>query len=89
MSWNVENVSIIAQWGLDKRVTIFQTMFSNACNPNVWISITISLKYVPKDPINNIISIHIGIIFKQLKIKSDSYNSSWCAISNAIMGNFG
>ena len=36
--------------------TIFQTTFFECIvlNENVWISIKISLKFVPKDPINNI-----------------------------------
>ena len=35
---------------------IFQTTFSNAffANSNIWISIKISLKFVPKGPVNNI-----------------------------------
>ena len=38
---------------------IFQTTFSNAFswNENVWISIKISLKFVPKGPINNILAL--------------------------------
>ena len=39
-----------------EKMAIFQTTFSNALslNENVWILITISLKFVSKSPINNI-----------------------------------
>ena len=40
------------QWGRDKMATIF--LNDIFLNENDWISITISLKYVPKGPINNI-----------------------------------
>ena len=42
--------------GRDKMAVIFQTTFSNALflNENEWISIKISLKFVPKGQINNI-----------------------------------
>ena len=38
-------------WGRDKMAAIFQHIFMNE---NVWISIKISLKFVPKCQINNI-----------------------------------
>ena len=39
-------------------VAVFQRTFSNAFfNENIWISITISLKFVPEGPINNIQSL--------------------------------
>ena len=44
-------------WGRDKMAAIFQTTFLNAfswMNENIWISIEISVKFVPKGPINNI-----------------------------------
>ena len=46
----------LTRWGRDKIAAIFQTTFSNGffLNENVWISINISLKFVPKGPINNI-----------------------------------
>ena len=38
--------------------SIFQTTFWNAfLNENIWISMEISLKFVPKDPINNILAL--------------------------------
>ena len=46
----------LTHWGRDKMDTTSQTTFSRAfsLNENVWISIKISLKFVPKGPINNI-----------------------------------
>ena len=43
-------------WGRDKIDAISQTTFSSAFSwmKNVWISINISLKFVPKGPINHI-----------------------------------
>ena len=56
----VENVDIISpiligcneltHWGRDKMAAIFQWIFFHE---NVWISINISLKFVPRGPINN------------------------------------
>ena len=45
----------LTHWGRDKMAAISQTMFSNALswNKNTWILIKISLKFVPKGPINN------------------------------------
>ena len=47
---------LLIHWGRDKMATIFQTTFSNAFffNDKVKILIKISLKFVPKGPINNI-----------------------------------
>ena len=46
----------LTHWGRDNMAAISQTTFSNVIllNENVWISIKISLKFVPKDLINNI-----------------------------------
>ena len=41
----------LTHWGRDKMAVIFHTTFSNE---NVWIPIKISMKFVPKGPINNI-----------------------------------
>ena len=41
----------LTHWGLDKMESISQTTFSNE---KLWNSIKISLKFVPKGPINNI-----------------------------------
>ena len=43
--------SELTHWGRDKMAAIFKCIF---LNENVWILIKISLKYVPKGPINNI-----------------------------------
>ena len=47
---------ILTHWGRDKMAAVSQTTLSNAFfwNENVRISIKISLKFVPKGPINNI-----------------------------------
>ena len=49
-------VSKLTHWGRDKMAASFMTTFSNAFSwlKNVIISITISLKFVPKGSINNI-----------------------------------
>ena len=48
-------LSSLTHWSRDKMATVSQVAYSNAFfNENVWILITISLKFVPKDPINNI-----------------------------------
>ena len=46
----------LTQWGRDKMDAISQTTFFKCIflNENVWISIKISLKFVPKGPINNV-----------------------------------
>ena len=47
--------SFLTHLGWDKMDAIFQTTFSNGFElKNVWILIKISLKFVPKGPINNI-----------------------------------
>ena len=59
-SWDVvsfwPNSSKLTHWDHDKMATIVQTTFSNAFHwmKNVWTSINISLKFVPKGLINNI-----------------------------------
>ena len=51
----MERSIMLTHWGRDKMAAIFQTTFSNAIlNENVWISIKISLTFVPKGPINKI-----------------------------------
>ena len=45
----------LTNWGRDKMAAIFQTTLLNGFfYENVWISINISLKFVPRGPINNI-----------------------------------
>ena len=44
-------LSFLTHWGQDKMDAIFKCIF---LNENVWIPIKISLKFVPKGPINNI-----------------------------------
>ena len=46
----------LTHWGRDKMDAILQTPFSNAFswNENAWVPIKISLKIVPRGPINNI-----------------------------------
>ena len=48
--------SVLTHWGRDKMAAISQTIFFKFIflNGNVWISIKISRKFVPKGPINNI-----------------------------------
>ena len=47
---------LLTHWGRDKIAAFSQTTFSNAFSAMkiFWISIAISLKFVPKGPINNI-----------------------------------
>ena len=49
----------LTHWGRDKMAIIAQTTISKCIflNENKWISINISLKFVPEDPINNISSL--------------------------------
>ena len=56
---NVSSLALLfslAQWGQDKMADFSQTTFSNEffLNENTWISHKISLKFVPKGPINTI-----------------------------------
>ena len=45
----------VAHWGRDKMAAIVQTTFQmDFLNENVWVAIKISLKFVPKGPLNNI-----------------------------------
>ena len=50
------SINMLTHWGWDEINNISKTTFSNVFffNENVWISIKISLKFVPKGPINNI-----------------------------------
>ena len=54
---------------------IFQTTFSNAfsLNENVWISIEISLKFVPKGPIHDIPALVQVIIWTNFGYITDAY----------------
>ena len=47
---------MLTHWAGDKIAAIFQTTFSKTffLNKNVWISIEMSLKFIPAGPINNI-----------------------------------
>ena len=47
----------LTYWGRDKMDVISQTTSSSMKNENVWIPIKISMKFVPKGPINNIPSL--------------------------------
>ena len=49
----------LTHWGRDKMAAISQTMFLKCIflNENLWILLKISLKFVPKGPINNIPSL--------------------------------
>ena len=49
----------LTHWGRDKMADIFQTTFSHAFSwmKNVWIFIKISMKFVPKGPIDKIPSL--------------------------------
>ena len=60
----------LIHWGRGKMAFNSQMTFSNAFlpNENVWLSIKISLKFVPHDPINNIPAL-VQII-------------SWCQLGN-------
>ena len=51
VKWNEYFVYWLTHWGRDKMAAILKWIFFNE---NVWISIEISLKFVPKGPINNI-----------------------------------
>ena len=56
-TWHFSLLNQVTHCGRDKMVPIFQMLFSNAfswINENLWISIKISLKFVPKGPNNDI-----------------------------------
>ena len=53
----------LTHWGQDKMESIFQTLKCIFLNENVWILIQISLIFVPKGSINNILAL-VGV--KQL-----------------------
>ena len=45
----------LTHWGREKMAAIFQRTFLNAFqNENIWLSIKISVKFVPKGPINKV-----------------------------------
>ena len=48
----------LTHWGREKMAATFQRIFFNE---NVWVSIKISLKFVPEGPINNIPAL-VGIV---------------------------
>ena len=48
------NIHSLTYWGRDIMAAIFHTTSSSGFSENVWISINISLKFVPRGPINNI-----------------------------------
>ena len=54
--WTIWPGTRLSHWGRDKMAANFLMTFSNAffSNENIWIPIKISLKFVPKGPINNI-----------------------------------
>ena len=54
--WNLFPRVQLTHWGRDKMDAILQTTSSSAFffNENVWIQIQISMKFVPKGPVNNI-----------------------------------
>ena len=57
MDWCCQTTShFLTHWGRDKMAANILTTFSNVnfLNENIWISIKISLKSVPKGPIDNI-----------------------------------
>ena len=55
---NCSGTSSLTHWGRDKMDTITQTTFSSAFFwKKIWIPTEISLKFVPKGPINNIPSL--------------------------------
>ena len=55
--WSHDHSLSLTHWGRDKMDASFLTTFSNAFSwmkINIWNSIEISLKFIPKGPINNI-----------------------------------
>ena len=51
-SWHLKFCFVwLTHWGRDKMAAMFKWI---SFNENVWISIEVSLKFVPKGPINNI-----------------------------------
>ena len=58
MSNGIQGHNVLTHWGQDKMTNIFQEIFKCIfLKETVWISIKISLKFVLKDPTNNINSI--------------------------------
>ena len=51
------SLSLLTHWGRDKMTIVIQTTFWMFLNENVWISSKISLKFIPKGPINNILAL--------------------------------
>ena len=58
-NWNFNSNNILTHWGCNKIAAILQTTFSKCTflKENVLISIKISLKLIPKGPINNILAL--------------------------------
>ena len=56
---SIHHITIsLTHWGRQKMDAISQTTFSSAFfNDNVWIPVKISLEFVPKGPINNILAL--------------------------------
>ena len=52
--FNIMQVVTLTHWGRDKMDDVYKCIF---LNENVWILLKISLKFVPKGPINNIPSL--------------------------------
>ena len=50
----VSPVDVLTHWSWDKMADLSKTTFSNFVNANAWISIKISLNFVPWGQINNI-----------------------------------
>ena len=72
----------LTYWGHDKMDAISQTAFYNAffLNKNMWISITskISLKFVPRDPVNSIPAL-VQIMAWRHKARSH-YLTQWWSV---------
>ena len=71
----------LTHWGRDKMAVIFQTTFSNNFSwiINAWISIKISLKFVPKGPIDNIPAL-VQIMAWHRQVTSHYRNQWWLDI---------
>ena len=60
-------MAVLTYWGRDKIATISQTTFSKEFfNQNVQISINISMRFVPKGPINNIPALVQMMVWRRL-----------------------
>ena len=67
--------NVLTHLGPDKMATIFQTTFSNE---NIWISIKVSLKFVPKGPNNNIPALVLGASQVTSHYLSQWWLVYWC-----------